>query len=88
MERKAPNSSRGYQKKIHKNIRLPFPSEKKAHDYSSAIAKKIPLVMDALSRADSGVVQKFIEDKRRGKIVSLLLCRTSRSPFFRKMHRD
>jgi ankyrin repeat protein len=64
MEQKTPSSSQGYQKKqIDKNIQPPSPSKKKeTHDYSSPIAKKIPLFMDAISNGDLSAVQKFIEE--------------------------
>ena len=64
MEQKTPISSQGYQKKITKNIQPPSPSKKKeTHDYTSPMAKKIPLFMDAISSGDLSAVQKFIEEK-------------------------
>jgi ankyrin repeat protein len=64
MDQKTPISSQGYQKKIIKNIPPPSSSKKKeAHDYSSPIAKKIPLFMDAISSGDIEAVQKFIDEK-------------------------
>jgi ankyrin repeat protein len=64
MEQKTPNSSKGYQKQINKNIQPPSPPKKKeTHDYSSPTAKKIPLFMDAIASGDIGAVQKFIDEK-------------------------
>ncbi len=64
MEQKTPISSQGYQKKSNKNIQPLSPTKKKeTHDYSSPIAKKIPLFMDAISSGDISAVQKFIDEK-------------------------
>jgi hypothetical protein len=61
MEQKTPNSSRGYQKQINKNIQPPSPPKKKVtHDYASPTARKIPLFMDAIASGDMCAVQKFI----------------------------
>jgi len=78
MEPKTPISSQGYQKKTTNIIHPPPSKKKETQDYSSPMAKKIPLFFEAVKSGDLEAVQKFINEKLNvntsyGGITPLLL---------------
>jgi ankyrin repeat protein len=72
MENPVPGPSKGYQKKIKKDGE-PAPKinpEKKANiDYSSPMAKKWPLLLDALESGNVDSVKKYIEEGMNVNII-------------------